>query len=151
VLTVTVVLNAGGGLAAPQQYQIAPAQPGIFSAAGNAAVLDEQSRLITSQNPARIGQTIQIIAGGLGITNPAVASGAGSPFGSSTQIPVAVTIEGVPATVLSQELVPGLVGLYQVKAIVPAGVTPGNAVPLVITQNGIPSNPDLPVTLPVAP
>ena len=149
--TVTVVLNAGGGLAAPQQYQIAPAQPGIFSAAGNAAVLDEQSRLITSQNPARIGQTIQIIAGGLGITNPAVASGAGSPFGSSTQIPVAVTIEGVPATVLSQELVPGLVGLYQVKAIVPAGVTPGNAVPLVITQNGIPSNPDLPVTLPVAP
>ncbi|MBI4480074.1 MAG: hypothetical protein HY651_08640 [Acidobacteria bacterium] len=149
--TVTVVLNVNGRLAAPQQYQIAPAQPGIFSAAGNAAVLDEQSRLITSQNPARIGKTIQIIASGLGITNPAVASGAGSPSGSSTQIAVEVTIGGVPATVVSQELVPGLVGLYQVKATVPAGVTPGDAVPLVITQNGIPSNPDLPVTLPVAP
>jgi uncharacterized protein (TIGR03437 family) len=37
-------------------------------------------------------------------------------------------------------LAPGLVGLYQVNAIVPADVTPGNAVPIYITVNGTESN-----------
>ncbi len=38
---------------------------------------------------------------------------------------------------------------YQVNAVVPSGVEPGNAVPLVLTQNGIVANPDQPVTIPV--
>ena len=45
-------------------------------------------------------------------------------------------------------LAPGFVGLYQVNAVVPAGVATG-AVPLVLTQNGIIANPDRPITIPV--
>ncbi|MBI2819857.1 MAG: hypothetical protein HYX73_07745 [Acidobacteria bacterium] len=148
--SVTIVLNVNGRLTVPQQYQIAPAQPGIFKAAANAAVLDEQFKLVTAQNPARIGKTIQIFAAGLGITDPPVASGAGAPASSTVEIPVSVSIGGVDAQVVYQGLAPGFVGLYRVNAVVPQGAPTGDAVPIVITQNGIPSNPDLPATLPVA-
>jgi len=51
-----------------------------------------------------------------------------------------VTIGGVEAAVEFAGLAPGFVGLYQVNARVPAGVAAGNAVALVLTQNGVPSN-----------
>jgi len=53
---------------------------------------------------------------------------------------VTVTIAGKAAAVEFAGLTPGLVGLYQVNARVPEGVAAGSAVPLVITQNGVPSN-----------
>ncbi len=37
-------------------------------------------------------------------------------------------------------LAPGFVGLYQVNVEVPASVTPGGAVPVVLTIKGAPSN-----------
>ena len=148
--TVSIVLNVNGGLTTPQLYQISPAQPGVFKTATAAAVLDERFDLVTVQNPARIGKVIQIFANGLGFTDPPVDTGAGSPAFSDVEIPVTVTIGGVDAPVQYQGLAPGYVGLYQVNAIVPQGVTPGDAVSLVITQDGIPSNPDFPATLPVA-
>jgi uncharacterized protein (TIGR03437 family) len=148
--TVSVVVNAAGRLSTPQLYQISPAQPGIFKAAVDAAILDSESNLVTAQNPARIGEVIQIYSSGLGATEPSVASGAGSPSFSDTEIQVTATIGGVPATVLYDGLAPGFVGLYQVNVVVPPGVTPGPVVPVVISQGGIPSNPDLPITIPVA-
>ncbi len=52
-----------------------------------------------------------------------------------------MTIGGVPAPVVSfSGLAPNLVGVYQVNVQVPAGVTPGDTVPLVITQAGVDSN-----------
>ena len=76
---------------------------------------------------------------GLGATNPPAASGQASPVGIAVN-PVSVTIGGIPATVLYAGLTPGLVGLYQVNVVVPAGVSPGSAVPLVLRQEGTPSN-----------
>jgi len=149
--TVAIVVNAAGKLTTPQLYQISPAQPGIFRTATDAAVLDENNQPVTAQNPARIGNVIQIFSSGLGFTDPPVSSGAGSPPSSDVEIPVTVTIGGLDAPVQYQGLAPGFVGLYQVKVVVPQGVTPGAAVPLVIIQDGVPSNPDLPATLPVAP
>jgi adhesin/invasin len=49
---------------------------------------------------------------------------------------VSVTIGGVPAQVLFAGLTPGFAGLYQVNALVPAGVTPGSQVSIVITAAG---------------
>jgi uncharacterized protein (TIGR03437 family) len=148
--TVSVVVNAGGRLTTPQLYAISPAQPGIFKSSADAAILDSDSQLVNALNPARIGEVIQIYSSGLGFTEPLVASGAASPNFTDVLTDVTATVGGVPATVVYQGLAPGYVGLYQVNVIVPQGVTPGPAVPLILTQNGIPSNPDLPITLPVS-
>ena len=55
-------------------------------------------------------------------------------------IPVEARIGGRAATVQFAGLAPGFVGLYQVNVQIPVGVTPGPAVPLVLSQSGVPSN-----------
>jgi len=148
--SVSVSVRANGRVAAPQTYHVASAMPGIYAfAGGTALVLDSQSRLITQQNPARGGDLIQIYATGLGATNPPVASGEAAPASSTVTNPVTVTIGGVPASVLYQGLAPGFVALYRVDAIVPSGISAGMAVPIVITQNGISSNTELPASIPI--
>jgi uncharacterized protein (TIGR03437 family) len=147
---VSVVVSANGVFTAPQTYLIAPAMPGIFIGSTGPAVLDGQSRLVTPENPARIGDVLQIFATGLGTTQPAVASGAAGPPFSTVTNPVSVTLGGVDAAVVYQGLAPGFVALYQVNIIVPSGVTPGTSVPLVLTQNGVSSNPDFPANIPVS-
>ena len=59
---------------------------------------------------------------------------------SSTVANPQVTMGGIAAEVTYSGLAPNYVGLYQVNAVIPSGVTPGNAVPVVITINGVPSN-----------
>jgi uncharacterized protein (TIGR03437 family) len=63
---------------------------------------------------------------------------------SKTTSTVTVTIGGVSAEVPFAGLAPGLVGLYQVNAIVPAGITPGSQVPLILSAAGAAS---IPVTV----
>lgn len=149
--SVAVVVSFGGRLTLPQTYLVAPVQPGLFRAGANAAILDGRSRLVTPENPARIADTLQIFATGLGITEPAVETGVGAPGSSRVLLPVTVTIGGQEAAVVYQGLAPGFVGLYQVNVVVPAGVAPGDAVSVVLRQNGVPSNPDQPITIPVRP
>ncbi len=147
--SVPVATSVGGLLTAPQNYLIAPAQPGIFIAGDSAAILDASFLLVTAQNPVGPGDTIQIFCTGLGAVQEQVETGAPAPSFSTVQLPVTVTIGEIEAAVAFQGLAPGFVGLYQVNVVVPAGVAPGGAVPLVLTQNGIVANPDLPVTIPV--
>ena len=147
--SVPVAISVGGLLTAPQNYLIAPAQPGIFIAGDSAAILDASFQLVTAQNPVRAGDTIQIFATGLGETDPEVGSGEPAPPFSTVRNPVTMTIGGIAAPVVFQGLAPGFVGLYQVNVVVPAGVAPGDAVPLVLTQNGIVANPDQAITIPV--
>jgi uncharacterized protein (TIGR03437 family) len=85
---------------------------------------------------------VQIFATGLGTTNPVVAPGQpapASPPALTTQA-VQAQIGGLPAQVQFAGLAPNFVGLYQVNVVVPAGVAPGDAVPLILTQAGVPSN-----------
>jgi uncharacterized protein (TIGR03437 family) len=147
--TVSIAVVTQGRITSPCAYAVAPAQPGIFRAGANAAVLDGQSRLVTPDNAARIGDVLQIFATGLGATDVAVQTGAPAPAFSTVRLPITATIGGVQATVVYQGLAPGFVGLYQVNVVVPEGVTPGSAVPLVLRQNGLVSNPDSPITIPV--
>jgi len=62
---------------------------------------------------------------------------------------VTVTIGGVEALVDYQGLTPGLVGLNQINVRVSANAPLGDTVPVVVRQNGVPSNPNIPVTIPV--
>jgi uncharacterized protein (TIGR03437 family) len=93
--------------------------------------------------PAVRGQEyIEIYCTGLGAVGNRPATGApalSNPLSRTTLDPQ-VKIGGLDATVSFSGLAPGSVGLYQVNALIPAGVTPGDAVPVVLTIGGSVSN-----------
>jgi uncharacterized protein (TIGR03437 family) len=129
-------------LSTPVSINIADAQPGVFAAGGTAIVEDSRGAappfLVTPSAPAQAGDALVFYCAGLGVTNPPVADGVASPASptAQTQSPVTVTIGGQNASVQYAGLVAGLVGLYQVNVTMPAGVTPGNAVPVMLTAAG---------------
>jgi len=131
----------------PETITIAAARPAIFTmnqqGTGQGAILNARGVLVDSAAPATAGDTVQVFATGLGVTEPAVVSGAPAPSAeplARVAAPVSATVGGLPATVQFAGLAPGFVGLYQVNVQIPAGVPPGPAVPLVLLQNGVPSN-----------
>ncbi len=137
--------------AVPVNVTLGPAHPGIFitaetNAPNQGAILNPANQLVDAANPSAVGGVIVIYCTGLGATTPAVATGQAAPgttAGSSpalVTLPVTVTVGGVNAVVSFAGLSPGFVGLYQVNATIPAGVTTGPAVPVVLTQNGVASN-----------
>ncbi len=134
-------------LTVPETIATAPAQPAIFTTnqqgTGQGAILNAQGRLVDSTAPAAAGEVVQIFCSGLGATNPTVISGQAAPSAeplARVTTPVEARIGGKPATVQFAGLAPGFVGLYQVNAQIPEGVTPGNSVELVLSQSGVPSN-----------
>jgi uncharacterized protein (TIGR03437 family) len=125
---------------------IAAAQPAIFtqdlSGKGQGIVVavnaDGSQYFPQPGSPASAGAVLVIYCAGLGAVQPSI--GAGLPAGfsplSATSNLVTVSIGGVDAPVLFAGLTPGFTGLYQVNATVPAGVTPGSAVPITVTVSG---------------
>jgi uncharacterized protein (TIGR03437 family) len=130
--------TAGPSLAAP----VLPAQPGIFNynVGGKTfgAILHANFALANSANPANPDETVLIYCTGLGAVSSPPQDGAPG-HGQSTIVTPAVTIGGTKAMVSFSGLAPGFVGLYQVNAEVPAGLTAGNQ-PVVITMAGASSN-----------
>ena len=142
----SVVVTVKGVAAPPDEITLADAQPGIFtvdqSGSGQGAILDASYKLVSPSNPAKASDIVQVFCTGLGRTDPPVTSGAASPSSPVATVVNAVTatIGGINAPVHFAGLAPGFVGLYQVNVQVPAGLTPGSAVPLVLTQAGVSSN-----------
>src|SRR5262249_26943445 len=146
---VPIVVNAGGFWSAPQSYFVVPLQPGIFDSGGTAVALDSRSQPVTAQNPARIGDTIQIFANGLGSVDQNVAIGPALSSSSALRNPVRVFVGGAEVPVTYQGLAPGLVGTYLVDIVLTTNVKPGSEVPVVLRQDGIPSDISSPVSIPV--
>ncbi len=125
---------------------IAAGAPGIFSiassGAGQGAVLNQDSSPNSAANPAAQGSVVQIYCTGLGAVSPALDAGSpgltSSPYNLTTVLPT-VTIGNMNAAVQFSAVAPGFVGLYQVNAQVPMGVS-GSAVTLQITSSGQASN-----------
>jgi uncharacterized protein (TIGR03437 family) len=133
--------------AVPETITVTASQPGIFTTnqqgTGQGAIRDAQGRLVDTAAPAAAGDIVQVYCTGLGTTQPAIASGQAAPSAeplARVTLPVTATIGGKSAVVHYAGLAPGFVGLYQVNVQIPGGITPGSAVPLVLTQNGVPSN-----------
>ncbi len=144
--SVPVVVESDGVSSSPVMLSLAASAPGIFtltvSGRTQGAVLNENDSLNTTSNPARSGEVIQVFATGQGAVTNAPATGAGapaSPLATTPATPV-VLVGGVQALVLFSGLTPGYVGLWQVNARVPSGVTPGDSVTLQIVHNGAISN-----------
>jgi uncharacterized protein (TIGR03437 family) len=139
-------LNGTAGAA--QTVNVAAFAPAIFTTnaqgTGAGAIQDSSYRLVDSANPAIAGTTyILIYCTGLGAVSanqPATGAPASSTELAPTTTPVTVTIGGVTANVSFSGLAPGYVGLYQVNALVPAGVAAGSAVPVVISRDAVTSN-----------
>ena len=118
------------------------AQPGIinYAAAGGnfGVILHSNFQLADSGHPAVPGETVLIYCTGLGVVSSPPADGAAA-NGQSTVTAATVTIGGAKAKVSFSGLAPGFVGLYQINAVVPAGLASGNQ-PVVITVGGSKSN-----------
>ncbi len=139
-----ILSTRGSTLSTPQSVVIAPAVPGIFTRDGKQGIIvDQQNRDANPSNPVRAGDAVVIYCTGLGEVNPSLTAGTAASLTvlSRTVNPVSVTIGGQNATVLFSGLTPGFVGLYQVNAIVPTGVTPGSAVEVTLTSAGQTSAP----------
>lgn len=141
-----VVVKNAAAVSAPEAITITIAQPGIFTlnqaGSGQGAILNPQGRLVDGSAPAAAGDVVVVYCTGLGAVSPAVKSGQLAPsFPLSVIVtPLNVAVGGRPAEVLFAGLSPGFVGLYQVNVRIPAGVSPGTAVELVIQQGGATSN-----------
>jgi len=141
-LTITVN-GQSATLAAP----VSPFAPGLFSLSaagtGPGAILDSTYHLLDASRAALPGSSIiQIFCTALGPVTNQPASGAvapSAPLAETTSLPT-VTIGGIPAPVLFSGLAPGLVGVYQVNALVPPGASAGNAVPVSLSIGGAVSN-----------
>jgi uncharacterized protein (TIGR03437 family) len=126
---------------------VADTAPSFFENSGIAAARDKNNAIVTTANPVKRGDVVQLYMNGLGPVTDGPASGE---FASTTRLTnttgtAKVTIGGTEAQVLFNGLAPGFPGLYQVNAIVPAGISAGT-VPISLTINGATTKPS---TLPV--
>ncbi len=86
---------------------------------------------------ARAGERVVVYCTGLGTVTPAVESGAAAPGDQPARVVASVelTIGNKRADVISANLTPGGVGVYEVTAVVPDGVT-GDAVVVTVGAAG---------------
>jgi uncharacterized protein (TIGR03437 family) len=118
------------------------AQPAIFDYSVGSevfgAILHANFQLADTGHPAKAGEVVLIYCTGLGaVASPPADGSAGD--GQVTTVKPSVTMGGTAAPVSFSGLAPGFVGLYQVNAQVPAGLSAGNQAVL-IKMGGASSN-----------
>jgi uncharacterized protein (TIGR03437 family) len=117
---VRAVLNDTNG--PTQTLPLTTYAPGIFTAGSPTtvgAIVDTNGGLVSASNPTTAGAVVQIYCTGLGPVTNQPASGNPASLTSTSETPVkpAVTIGGIPATILFSGLAPGTVGEYQVNVL----------------------------------
>jgi len=154
--TQQLIVQQSGAISVPEPVVLSPAQPAVFtqdqSGHGLGVIVGYKADgsavfLIDDSHPVSAGDTLVIYCTGLGPVDQPVAvgnAGPGSPLANAVN-PLTATIGGQSATVVFAGLAPQLT-VYQVNLVVPPGVTPGNDVPVVLSQAGQQS---VPVTIAV--
>jgi uncharacterized protein (TIGR03437 family) len=153
-----ILVQRDNTISIPISVDVAPAEPAIFGyplpgdPPTQGAVVNAITGVVTHPGtPATAGDILAIYCTGLGAVDQNLADGAGapsSPLANTATLPI-VTIGGKDAKVAFSGLAPTYVGLYQIDATVPPGVTPGNQVPIVISIAGQTSPTSPPVTIAV--
>jgi uncharacterized protein (TIGR03437 family) len=147
--TYQLIASRGTRLSVPQQVTVAAADPAIFTAdasgkgQGDIFVYASATQQILSApgQPAKAGDLLIIYCAGLGPVDPLIDAGSAVDRLIQTANPIGLTIGGVQAQVLFSGLTGGLTGLYQINATLPDGVSPGDAVPVVLTVSNVSSPP----------
>jgi uncharacterized protein (TIGR03437 family) len=127
----TISVRSGSSEVASGQVSITAASPGLFMAQGTdpsqpGAILNQNSSLNTAANRAAKNSVLQIFATGYG------------PLDSSGRAAVQVFIGGVPAEIQFSGPIPQFVGLWQINARLPDGVS--GQVPVFVVAGNIASN-----------
>ncbi len=135
--TTTIVVTSNGQASKSISVGVSSSAVGILTRSpvgdGDAIVFNTDSNENKEGSGAATGSQVKVRAVGLGATSPPVPDGEPPPApGPAVSTTVSASIAGVPATVVSAALVPGLPGVYEVTLMVPNGI-PSGAVPLVIT------------------
>ncbi len=141
--TTNIVVEYSGVQSNAVAYNVVAAAPGIYTlnqqGVGPGAVLNQDGVTVnTPSAPEKRGNVVAVYMTGEGATIPAGADGVIIPAVVSALkkpiLPVTATVGGIAATVLYYGSAPGIVsGVMQVNVQIPAGVTPGSAVPIQIT------------------
>lgn len=147
--TAQVVVTNGGSPSSAAAVNVAQFNPGIFSVnngVGVAIAFFVDGALAApagsipglATRPAKAGDTLQILATGLGAVDSPVADGANSldKLRNTVTKPV-VLIGNMSAQVAFSGLSPQFVGVNQVNAVVASGTPTGNAVPLQFQIGGL--------------
>jgi uncharacterized protein (TIGR03437 family) len=116
---------------------LADTAPAFFENNGIAAALDQNYAIVTTGNPAKRGQLVQLYMNALGPLDNQPNSGdpaPASPLATTKNAPK-VTIGGQDAPVQFSGLAPGFPGLYQVNVTVPSGISAGT-VPISLSIGG---------------
>jgi uncharacterized protein (TIGR03437 family) len=130
---------------------VSSSAPALFtlnqSGSGPGAILNQDSSVNSSGNPAARDSVIQIYLTGAGQTVPAGVDGQLNNALGSTVLPSSVTIDGLPAAVQYAGPAPGMpAGVVQVNAVVPAGSRSGD-VSVVVTIGNASSQPGVTVAV----
>jgi uncharacterized protein (TIGR03437 family) len=139
-----VVTTGGGGPSAPFAVTLQQYAPVLISNTPNSAFAlafhsNNQSQ-ISQTSPAIAGETIYLVAVGLGPTKPPLATGASPQDNSqSTAATPTVTMGGIAATGVNAYAQPGGPAYYGVVLTVPGGLTDGS-IPVKLTIGGVASN-----------
>lgn len=135
---VTVGVGAGSGSAT---VTLLPASPGVFQTSTTITLANggtypmgifarPDGSFVSPSNPARSGETVVAYVTGLGAASPPVVTNA-VPLLTAISTPVNSLVIGIAnagVPLVSAQLSPDLVGVYQVAFQVPAGTTSGNQV-----------------------
>jgi len=139
---VQVVYNSVASSAV--QVPVVASAPALFTTGGGTgqgAILDQNTSVNSTSNPAAPGDQIVLYGTGEGQTNPAGVDGqlAASVYPKPV-LPVSVTIGGVNAAVAYAGAAPSLVaGVLQINVIVPAGLQGNQPVVVTVGNNASPA------------
>jgi uncharacterized protein (TIGR03437 family) len=137
----TVQVLYGGSPVPSWSVPVVPSAPSVFtvsgSGVGQASVVNADGSVNSASNPAARGTIVQIYATGGGQTTPGSSTGAVAAGPANLLTTPLVQIGGVNAPVIYAGAAPGEVdGVVQLNVLLPASVTPGGAVPVVIGMSG---------------
>ena len=131
-LPLLVRRNDTSSISISEPVFVMAARPGVFtqnqSGSGPGAIQRHPDpEPVSETNPVQPGDVVIIYCAGLGAVTPEVVSGAAAPGSPLSWVDgeVVVTIGGVEAQVLFAGLTPTFASLYQLNAIVPPGLSPG--------------------------
>ena len=118
---------------------VSPARPALFLITGSrsAIVLNEDGRLNSASQPARLGESVTLFGTGQGETSPPSGTGQMAPVMSAHRIEEAsVMVGGSAAEVVSAGLAPGFAGVFLIQVRIPDTATTGEETPVSVTIQG---------------